>query len=160
MTDRLDIVMPTLAHFTAFEQGRLGELIDAEVPGIWPVFPESAALPDEEPQSPWRPYWAVHRADRVLILEGGLITPDEDGQVEFGYGLLPAYRGQGLATEFARRLIDIAAGGHATAVTAHTYPADAVSPEGFPANPSIAVLTRLGFSCIDRSEFWFWRLPI
>jgi ribosomal-protein-alanine N-acetyltransferase len=165
MTERLEVLAPSLIHFTAFGQdGRegLGAMLGAHVPEEWPVFPESAAMPDQDLHPLWRPYWGVHRADRVLILEGGLAPPDSNGQVEFGYGLIPPYRGQGLATEFAAFLVAKAsAAPEIKAVTAHTFPAGTVSTEeGFPADPSIAVLTRLGFSCIHQRELWLWRLPM
>ncbi|MFI0480964.1 GNAT family N-acetyltransferase [Actinomadura sp. 9N215] len=164
-TERLVIVRPALEHFDALaERGRdgLAALIGAEVPQEWPLFPESIARPEQVPEdtSPWRPYWAVHAADSVLILEGGLVPPDESGEAVFGYGLVPAYRGKGLATEFARFLVVTAfAHPEARAVGARTFPAGAVSPEeGFPADPSIAVLERLGFACVERGELWHWRL--
>lgn len=163
MTDRIDIVAPSLTHVSAFHEGgrpALANLLGADVPEAWPVFPESAAVPEQDFHSLWRPYWGVHRTDRMLILEGGLVRPDGDGQVEFGYGLVESHRGQGLATEFAAFLVDVALAAPETrAVVAHTYPAGAFSPEeGFPADPSIAVLKRLGFTCTETGQLWLWRL--
>ncbi len=61
--------------------------------------------PGEE--HPWLTYWlAVTHADqRGIGLLGFKGAPDANGEVEIGYGIEPAYRGQGLATEAAARLI-------------------------------------------------------
>jgi len=133
---------------------RLGVLVPPE----WPVFPESVTPPEWiDDTAPWRPYWGIH--DGTLILEGGISPPDATGEVMFGYALVPAYRGRGLATQFAGALVDIAFGDERVrAVGATTFPAGAVSPEGHPADPSIAVLRRLGFTCVDHAEHWHWRL--
>ena len=48
----------------------------------------------------------LHKADQVAI--GGIGfhgPPDEAGMVEIGYNIIPAYGGQGYATEMARRVI-------------------------------------------------------
>ncbi|SRR6266568_1338723 len=49
----------------------------------------------------------LHKADQIAI--GGIGfhgPPDEAGRVEIGYNIIPAYEGQGYATEMARRVID------------------------------------------------------
>ena len=58
-----------------------------------------------------RPEWAshlfIHPADDRLIGLGGYHSvPSASGVVEFGYGIAPAYRGNGYATEAAQALID------------------------------------------------------
>jgi len=55
----------------------------------------------------WITYWLMlHRKDKygigMLGFKGG---PDYRGQVEIGYGIDPAYSGQGFTTEAASRLI-------------------------------------------------------
>ncbi|WP_027483680.1 GNAT family N-acetyltransferase [Deinococcus pimensis] len=61
---------------------------------------------------PARPTWGgtlVHKADRRAIgqlsFKGG---PDEQGTVELGYGLNPAYHSQGYATEMVRAMLAFA----------------------------------------------------
>ncbi len=49
----------------------------------------------------------IHKADQVAI--GGIGfhgAPDEAGMVEIGYNIIPAYEGQGYATEMARCVIN------------------------------------------------------
>ena len=49
----------------------------------------------------------LQKADQRAI--GGIGfhgPPDEAGRVEIGYNIIPAYEGQGYATEMARRVID------------------------------------------------------
>jgi RimJ/RimL family protein N-acetyltransferase len=162
-TDRLRLLAPSLPDFAVFtDAGRTGlaARLGVTVPPDWPVFPESTQPPERlDETQPWRPYWAVHTADNTLICEGGLVPPDPNGEVIFGYGLVAAYRGRGLATEFASALVGLAlADARVRAVGAFTFPAGAVSPEGHPADPSIALLRRLGFATVDEGEHWRWRL--
>jgi RimJ/RimL family protein N-acetyltransferase len=69
---------------------------------------------------------------------GGFKGPaDRAGEVEIGYGIAPEYRGQGLATEAAKALVDEARRCISLArVLAHTLPAN---------NASTRVLARCGF---------------
>ena len=100
----------------------------------------------------------IHTADATLAVEGGLSTPDAEGRAVFGYAVVAGYRGRGLATEFAGALIGLAhESGRVGAIDAFTFPAGAVSPEGFAADPSIGVLKRLGFVRVDQGEHWQWR---
>ena len=49
----------------------------------------------------------VHAAERTVIGDAGFKgKPGSQGMVEIGYSVLPAYRGQGFATEAARALVD------------------------------------------------------
>ncbi|MFF0432509.1 GNAT family N-acetyltransferase [Streptomyces sp. NPDC004327] len=66
---------------------------------------------------PWRPYEIRRLADGVAV--GGIGfhgPPDETGAVTVGYGLVPAVRGQGYASESLRALIERAREAGATAV--------------------------------------------
>src|SRR5688500_6745383 len=49
----------------------------------------------------------AHTADRTVIGDIGFIEPpDAEGNVEFGYSIVPEYRGKGYATEAARAIIE------------------------------------------------------
>jgi RimJ/RimL family protein N-acetyltransferase len=49
----------------------------------------------------------VHTVDQAVIGDIGFIgRPDEEGNVEFGYSIVPEYRGKGYATEAARAIIE------------------------------------------------------
>src|SRR3569833_283951 len=49
----------------------------------------------------------VHKSDHALMGDMGFKSsgPDEDGMLEFGYSIAPAYRGHGYATEMATGLV-------------------------------------------------------
>jgi ribosomal-protein-alanine N-acetyltransferase len=79
-----------------------------------------------------------------LVVEDGVVVgdcgwfgpPDEDGEVEIGYGLAPSARGRGVATEAVRLLLD----------WVRTQGARTVRAEVLPGNePSWQLLLRLGF---------------
>jgi RimJ/RimL family protein N-acetyltransferase len=103
------------------------------------------------------PAWAtqlfVHDADNALIGLGGYKGPPTDGIVEIGYGVAPAYRGAGYATEAARLLVERARAAGVTTVIAHTL----AEP-----NASTRVLERLGFVLAetiddpDDGPIWRW----
>ena len=105
----------------------------------------------------WLPYLIIHRTDAILVGACGFKgPPDDDGVVEIGYGIAPAYRGQGLTTEAAAALSDLAISRpEVTGVRAHTYPEP---------NASTRILTKCGF--IRTGEFddpvdgilWEWHL--
>ena len=61
----------------------------------------------EPVQHPWYTYWLLVMTHRQC--GAGLVgfkgSPDGEGEVEIGYGIAPAYRGQGYTTEAVRALI-------------------------------------------------------
>ena len=76
--------------------------------------------------------------DGTMVGHAGMHGPPrERGEVELGYTVLPAYRGQGYATEAARALMEWARATHGVA----TFVAS-VSPTN---TPSLRVVERLGF---------------
>lgn len=105
----------------------------------------------------WWTYLFIHVRDNVLLGPGGYKgKADESGMVEIGYGIAPAYRCRGLATEAAQGLIDYAFS-HADIkmVDAHTL----AEP-----NASTRVLEKVGMKNVgtaqdpDEGEIWHWRL--
>ena len=102
----------------------------------------------------WAPFLLVHRESGAVIGLCGFKGPaDADGVIELGYGIAPAFRGQGLATESAaalvaeaRRCISLAR------VIAHTLPEH---------NASTRVLTKCGFHRVaevkDPEDGVIWR---
>jgi ribosomal-protein-alanine N-acetyltransferase len=102
-----------LKKIMLFERDRLPEMLGVAVPDAWPGADMLEALPhfiEAMEQDPLGRVWdgiILHKADRVAI--GGIGfhgPPDEAGMVEIGYNIIPAYEGQGYATEMARRVID------------------------------------------------------
>jgi [ribosomal protein S5]-alanine N-acetyltransferase len=114
-TPRLKLLPFTLElkKVMLFERDRLPEMLGVAVPDAWPGADMLEALPhfiEAMEQDPLGRVWdgiILHKADRVAI--GGIGfhgPPDEAGMVEIGYNIIPAYEGQGYATEMARRVID------------------------------------------------------
>jgi len=114
-TPRLKLLPFTLElkKVTLFERDRLPEMLGVAVPDAWPGADMLEALPhfiEAMEQDSLGRVWdgiILHKAERVAI--GGIGfhgPPDEAGMVEIGYNIIPAYEGQGYATEMARRVID------------------------------------------------------
>ena len=84
--------------------------------------------------------------------------PPQDGVVEFGYEVAPAFRGKGLGVAVAKAMVDKAtATGQVSTVIAHTLANE---------NPSTGVLRHLGFAkraqLVDPEDgpIWRWELPL
>jgi RimJ/RimL family protein N-acetyltransferase len=132
--------------------GKLGPLLEADVPFDWP--PEHH---DTDTLRFWRDAlkqpgatgWWLHYAllatpgRATLVGSVGYKGPPADGVVEIGYSVVPSYRRKGLATEACRALIESAWARGAEVVIAHTL-------EGL--EPSIGVLRKLGFAPTDPLE--------
>jgi RimJ/RimL family protein N-acetyltransferase len=104
---------------------------------------------------PWKHGFAlVHAASRVVIGMGSFKgPPGADGVVEIAYGIVPAYQGQGFATEAAQALMKYAfASGRVRVVRAHTLPE---------VNASTKVLAKCGFmrvgEVVDPEDGLVWR---
>jgi ribosomal-protein-alanine N-acetyltransferase len=113
-TQRLKLLPFTLElkKVTLSERARLTEMLGVAIPDAWPGADMLEALPffiEAMEQDPSSEVWdgiIIHKADQVAI--GGIgfhDQPDEAGRVEIGYNIIPAYQGQGYATEMARRVI-------------------------------------------------------
>jgi RimJ/RimL family protein N-acetyltransferase len=91
----------------------------------------------------WYGWYAIQSADdglpaALVGAAGYLGPPDEQGQVEIGYSILPAWQAQGYATEITRALVDRAlADADVRLVLAHTQADN---------HGSIKVLERCGFT--------------
>jgi [ribosomal protein S5]-alanine N-acetyltransferase len=114
-TQRLKLLPFTLElkKVTLFERARLTEMLGVAIPDAWPGADLLEALPffiQAMEQDPAGLVWdgiILQKADQRAI--GGIGfhgPPDEIGRVEIGYNIIPAYEGQGYATEMARRVID------------------------------------------------------
>ncbi|MEY2562271.1 MAG: [ribosomal protein S5]-alanine N-acetyltransferase [Verrucomicrobiota bacterium] len=107
---------------------------------------------------PWRDGFAVlHLADDLVIGLCSYGGPPVGGAVEISYGIVPAYRGRGYATEAAQILIARAVvSGHVNTLQAHTLPEH---------NASTKVLEKCGFKLVgevmhpEDGLIWRWELP-
>jgi RimJ/RimL family protein N-acetyltransferase len=121
----------------------LARMLDCDVADGWVVFlPALQRARDvlaADPRSArWGPRLFVADAPRTLVGWGGFKgPPDDDGAVEIGYAIAPAWEGRGVATAAAGALVDEAWAAPAVrAVTAHTL----IGP-----GASVRVLEKLGF---------------
>ncbi|MGY1698017.1 GNAT family N-acetyltransferase [Geodermatophilus sp. SYSU D00814] len=103
----------------------------------------------------WWSHLVVDGATGTVVGLGGFTGPPVDGAVEIGYGIAPAHRGRGHATEAARQWVDAATARGVTLVRAHTLAGE---------NASTAVLRRLGFRRTaeltdpEAGAVWRWEL--
>jgi RimJ/RimL family protein N-acetyltransferase len=117
-TDRLNLVALSLENLARIKEGKQ-QIIENRKPirllepviydAVIKAIDTKIALINREKveEHPWLTYWLV-----VLPEDGisaGMIgfksLPDDDGEVEIGYGIEPPYRGRGYATEAASALI-------------------------------------------------------
>ena len=104
--------------------------------------------------SPWLGYLAI--SDETIIGYCTFKSPPRDGAVEIAYACVPDMEGKGVATEMARRLINLAMQSDSViAIRAQTLPEE---------NASTAILRKLGFENLgvvshpDDGDVWEWRL--
>lgn len=120
------------------------------------VSPDWLAMLRSSPASdPWvHGFAVVHREDGLVIGTAGFKgPPDGGGVVEVAYAIVPAYQGQGYATEATRALLEFAfASDLVMVVRAHTLPEP---------NASTRVLAKCGFEnhgeVVDPEDGPVWR---
>ena len=166
-TQNLELVLHAPQHFLAliegpecYEQsfgipaaaGFREMFVSGEVSPAWLAQLQVATAAD-----PWTFGFAiVHSAGRIVIGAASFKgPPGADGVVEIAYGIVPAYRGQGFATEAAQALIGFAfaiASGQVRVIRAHTLPEP---------NASTKVLAKCGFNrvaeIVDPEDGLVWR---
>lgn len=167
-TPRLMLHPATAAtvHAEIHDRARLSELLGARVPENWPPEILVDALPffldrlQEGPESShdWWNWYILLKDDAgqgpVLVGGAGFKGPPQaDGLVETGYSILPQYQNRGYVTEAVRALLAWAfEHPEVSMVIAHAM----AEP-----NPSVRVLTKLGFQCVgDGEEFGALRFEL
>jgi RimJ/RimL family protein N-acetyltransferase len=139
------------------------ELLGARLPDDWPDDDDAHHLrrwlndlAREGVVAPWRARAVVRSEDERMIGHAGFHGPqDENGVLEIGYKVFAPFRGDGYATEAARRLLDFAKELGATTLRASVSPGNA---------PSLAIVATLGLvkvgeriDDVDGLEFVFER---
>jgi ribosomal-protein-alanine N-acetyltransferase len=131
--------------------------IASPVPAGWPEFPEGIEFTiDKLRERPDQAGWWLHLffdSTGRLVGSGGFVGPPDDGVVEIGYEIAPAFRGNGYATTAARAMVEKArTEGGVHTVIAHTLASD---------GPSTSVLRRVGFRFAgevpDEEQGTVWR---
>jgi RimJ/RimL family protein N-acetyltransferase len=151
-TERLELWACDLRDLDQLAEDRVGleRRLDVVIPDDFPVFPEGidwwrTRMRSEPDVVGWAIWLIIRKSDRVVIGDGGFKGPPNGaGEVEIGYALVEAARGNGLGKEFARKLTDWAfAHEEVAAVLAETL------VDGY---ASIGVLKSLGMNQIGQYE--------
>ena len=166
-TERLLLISCELTHFEAIlnDEQKLESLLHVKRADEWLGFdaaqeamrPAYEHLKSHPEISGWWTYLFVHKPDRTLIGLGGFKgVVNEEGMVELGYAIAPAYRRRGLAIEATRGMITYAfEHPRIRRVDAHTLPEK---------NASTGVLEKAGMKFIGPvndpadGEVWHWSL--
>lgn len=152
-TPRLELIAATTAllEMELASPQRLGVALGVQVPDGWPPgeYDEHAIrwllerLSAQPEAAGWFAWYALLKAESDgamphLVAAGGYTgPPTEDGEVELGYSVVPAFGKRGIATEMVAALVGRAiAAERVTRVIAHTFPANI---------GSIRVLEKNGF---------------
>ena len=124
----------TLLEAFLRDPGELSAMLGSPIPEGWPVFPEAvphtlAILKENPAHSKWWMYFFIEGRSGQLVGSGGFAGPPENGIVEIGYEIAPAFRRLGHATAATDALVQLAIrSGAVTEIVAHTLPADERSP--------------------------------
>jgi [ribosomal protein S5]-alanine N-acetyltransferase len=110
---RLRALTLPMAEAIAEDRRRLERLVDAHVPDAWPPVDTAGFITSfgerlraDPAQLGWGPWLLVLDVERTLVGDAGFTgKPNDDGIAEIGYGVLPAFQRQGLATEAGEALI-------------------------------------------------------
>ncbi len=145
------LLVPATAELIALEISggeALGQALEADVPADWPPEETADALPWFLSQlranaelCGWLNWYGLSREEvgrqPQLVGSAGFFGPPEDGSVEIGYAVLPAFQDRGFATEIVAGLV----------TWALSQPAvECVTAETSSENPaSRRVLNKLGF---------------
>ena len=125
-------------------------VVSDDVSPGWLAQLRASSVPD-----PWVHGFAVidRHSQSVVGSVGFKGPPDQQGVVEIAYGIVPAFRGRGYATEAAAAGVTFACGHEVRCVRAHTLPA---------INASTRVLEKCGFEYAGELEdpddglVWRW----
>jgi len=168
-TDRLELIAATLDHVCAELKAPecLASLLNAQVESGWPPGEYDRAAQEffrDRLQASgmsavgWYGWYAVRREScgqpSVLIGAGGYIgPPNEGGEVEIGFSVMPAWQNSGYATEICHALVENAlADVRVQRVIAHASPTN---------GPSCRVLEKCRFHHTGADEeSGHWRFEI
>lgn len=161
-TPRLTLVpfTPGLIEAVLRSTAELGDLLGVQIADGWPnadyrdVLPIIAQQALRNPASSQWSYLALHTADQSLIGDlGGKGGPDDDGVVDIGYSIVPAYQRCGYATEAVQALIAWACVEPGVRQITAECLRDNVS--------SIRVLEKVGMEQVRAdATYLYWELPV
>lgn len=157
---RMESWTAELANAAMNDKPKLGQLLGATIPDDFPnqpvrdfVLPRKVIDLQAEPSLGAWSGIIIHEADNIVIGSMGFkAPPDDEGMVEVGYDIIPAYQGHGYATEMAKGLIS----------WAFEQPSvKLITAECLPDNwGSIRVLQKAGLRQVNSSANMLrWELP-
>jgi len=145
-TERLDLSAPGIDAWRALLAGEVEDASEG-YPTDGDLVMARLVVEGHLAAGEWGP-WQVRERETGLLIGGAGFkgAPDDDGVVEIGYGLAPAGRGRGLATEAVVALVAHAFARGAASVraeveTGHTASERVVTRAGFTAGESDAAVT-------------------
>ncbi len=118
-TKRLIVTALTLErlHAAIGDRDLLGRLLEADIPDDWPNSEFGGFLPvlaQQILEEPALGEWMgliIRKHERVLVGDVGFKgLPDAEGAVEIGYSIVPAYQGNGYASEATQAMVNWAFG--------------------------------------------------
>lgn len=156
----LDLTAATLDHIKAEMESseHLARLLGTQVEPGWPPGEYDSAAQEffgcrlkEGGMSVvgWYVWYAVQREEEgrssMLVGAGGYFgPPNEKGEVEIGFSVMPSSQGRGYATEMAKALVSNAFGDiRVRRIVAHTTPGNIAS---------VTVLMKSGFRFVCRNQ--------
>ena len=149
-TDRLRLVPFTQDLLDALDEGVPAEaLAGAAVPAGWPDEELAGLLQlyrgwlrDDPSIVGWGPWAVVAREANAVAGSAGFVGAPQGGAVEIGYGIVPAQRNRGFATEAVRALVGWALG--------HPNVDRVIATCDVSNTASVRVLEKAGFTCVGR----------
>ena len=106
----LEPISPALARRIVDRDEHSDDHWHPEYPFVDELVPLQGLADSEEPDPVFTLYLLRRRSDGLAVGGFGFFgPPDDDRRIEFGYGLVPSARGEGLATEAVRAALDFAA---------------------------------------------------
>jgi [ribosomal protein S5]-alanine N-acetyltransferase len=146
-TQRLTLIAATaeIARADVADRSRFGELLDAAIPPSWPtrdmkdVQELLAGMLERGEMEPGFGPWYVVMNGALSGSLGSFGTPDTDGAVTIGCGIVPELEGRGVATEALGGLIDwLQKTGRVRTIRATTFERHFAS---------VRILQKNGFAC-------------
>ena len=141
---RLEVITPTTAARIVMGRRSTADRWHPEYPLEDELEPLRVLAAADHPDETFTLYMIRRRADGLAVGGVGFFgPPDENGRVEFGYGLVPSARGLGFATEAVSAALKFAATHGARSAVADTDIDNIASQR---------VLTKTGLTETGRSE--------
>lgn len=113
-TERLELIPYSLevAEAAIADKSQIKKLLNVKIPSDWhwseveEVLPFFAQLAADPLQLGWGAWLMIHTRENTIIGDLGFGGKNEQGIVEMGYNVLPAYQNQGYGFEAVQALVN------------------------------------------------------